>query len=46
MSERIDGGGGQTPIYHAINTVSDGNFYSLEHLARRVGARVTQLLGF
>jgi hypothetical protein len=39
-SERIDGVGGQTPIFHAINTISDGNFYSLEHLARRAGPRV------
>lgn len=33
----IDGIGGQTPIYHAINTCGDGNFHILEYLAKRVG---------
>lgn len=33
----IDGVGGQTPVYHAINTNGDGNFYTLEYLVRRVG---------
>jgi hypothetical protein len=32
--------GGPTPIFHAINTVADGNFYTLEHLARRAGRSV------
>lgn len=32
----IDGLGGQTPIFHAINTNSDGNFPMLEYLAKRV----------
>jgi len=35
-----DDGLGQTPIFHAINTVSDGNFTSLEHLAAVVGPRI------
>jgi ankyrin repeat protein len=33
----IDGIGGQTPIFHAINTNNDGCFATLEHLVRRVG---------
>jgi hypothetical protein len=32
--------GGPTPIFHAINTIADGNFYTLEHLARGAGPRV------
>jgi len=32
----IDGLGGQTPIFHAINSNSDGNFPMLEYLAKRV----------
>jgi hypothetical protein len=36
----IDHIGGPTPIFHAINTVADGNFYTLEHLAHRAGPRV------
>lgn len=31
----LDGIGGQTPIFHAINTVGDGNFYTLEYLLKR-----------
>ena len=34
-ADLIDGVGGQTPIFHAINTNSDGNFYTLQHLIRR-----------
>ncbi len=33
----IDGIGGQTPVFHAVNTNGDGNFSSLEYLAKRVG---------
>ena len=33
----IDGIGGQTPIFHAINTNGDGNFFTLEYLIKRVG---------
>ena len=33
----IDGLGGQTPIFHAINTNCDGNFSTLEYLVKRVG---------
>ncbi|MEO6846231.1 MAG: ankyrin repeat domain-containing protein, partial [Chthoniobacterales bacterium] len=33
----IDGIGGQTPIFHAINTNGDNNFYTLEYLVKRVG---------
>ncbi len=33
----IAGIGGQTPIFHAINTNCDGNFYTLEYLVQRVG---------
>jgi ankyrin repeat protein len=36
----IDGVGGQTPIYHAINTVRDWNFPVLEHLADKVGKNI------
>ncbi len=36
-AEVIDGIGGQTPIYHAINTNGDRNFHVLEHLVQRVG---------
>ncbi len=32
----IDGLGGQTPIFHAINTCNDGNFEMLEFLEKRV----------
>ncbi len=32
----IDGLGGQTPIFHAINTNCDNNFSMLEYLAKRV----------
>jgi ankyrin repeat protein len=35
-AETIDGLGGQTPIFHAINTNSDSNFPMLEYLAKRV----------
>ncbi|CAN5581728.1 hypothetical protein BH10PLA1_BH10PLA1_13060 [soil metagenome] len=34
-AEVIDGIGGQTPIYHAINTNCDRNFYTLEYLIQR-----------
>jgi hypothetical protein len=42
VNARADHGDGlgQTPIFHAINTVCDGNFTSLEHLASRLGAHV------
>ncbi len=33
----IDGVGGQTPIWHAINTNGDRNFYVLEYLIGRAG---------
>lgn len=33
----IDGIGGQTPIYHAINTNGDGCFYALEYVIQRNG---------
>jgi ankyrin repeat protein len=36
-SEVIDDIGGQTPIYHAINTNGDGCFYMLEYLIQRNG---------
>ena len=36
-AEVIDGIGGQTPIYHAINTNCDRNFYTLEYLIERAG---------
>lgn len=36
-ADLIDGVGGQTPIFHAINTPGDGNFSTLEYLTRRVG---------
>ncbi len=36
-AEVIDGIGGQTPIYHAINTNGDRCFYVLEYLVQRVG---------
>ena len=36
----INGIGGQTPIFHAINTNGDGNFYTLEYLVKRVGQSI------
>jgi ankyrin repeat protein len=36
-AEVIDGIGGQTPIYHAINTNGDGCFYALEYVIKRAG---------
>ncbi|CAN5396688.1 hypothetical protein BH09VER1_BH09VER1_08590 [soil metagenome] len=36
-ADLIDGIGGQTPVFHAINTPGDGNFSTLEYLMRRVG---------
>lgn len=36
----IDGLGGQTPIFHAINTAGDGNFCTLEYLVKRVGPQI------
>ena len=33
-------GTGPTPIFHAINSVSDGNLYTLEHLRQHHGRRV------
>ena len=36
-ADLIDGIGGQTPIFHAINTNGDGNFHTLQHLVRRAG---------
>lgn len=36
-SEVIDGIGGQTPLYHAINTNGDGCFYMLQYLIQRNG---------
>lgn len=36
-SEVIDGIGGQTPLYHAINTNGDGCFYMLKYLIQRNG---------
>ena len=35
--EIIDGLGGQTPIYHGIASLLDGNFNMLEHLVKRFG---------
>jgi ankyrin repeat protein len=39
-AEVIDGIGGQTPIFHAINTNNDGNFHVLEFLIQRVGQHI------
>ena len=36
----FDGIGGQTPVFHAIATSGDGNFYMLEHLAGKYGPRI------
>jgi peptide-methionine (S)-S-oxide reductase len=36
-AEVIDGIGGQTPIYHAINTNNDGNLPVLKYLIHRAG---------
>ena len=36
-ADEIDGIGGQTAIFHAINTTCDRNFYTLEYLSKRVG---------
>jgi len=36
----LDGGVGQTPVFHAINTIADGNFYTLEHLRARYVDRI------
>lgn len=33
----IDGVGGQTPVFHVINTNWDSQFQTLEHLVKRVG---------
>lgn len=33
----IDGIGGQTPVFHAINTNCDGNFSTLEYLVKKAG---------
>jgi ankyrin repeat protein len=32
--------GGQTPIYHAIGTIFDGAFDTLQHLAKRLGSKI------
>jgi ankyrin repeat protein len=32
--------GGQTPIFHAINTNGDGNFHVLQYLIQRVGQHI------
>jgi ankyrin repeat protein len=39
-AEIIDGIGGQTPVFHAIATNGDDNFYTLAHLAKHQGHRV------
>ncbi|HEV7299041.1 MAG TPA: ankyrin repeat domain-containing protein [Tepidisphaeraceae bacterium] len=39
-ADMIDGVGGQTPIFHAINTNGDRNLYMLEYLAARVGQHI------
>lgn len=36
----FDGIGGQTPVFHAVSTNCDGNFYSLEHLAANYSDRI------
>ncbi len=43
-AEVIDGIGGQTPIFHAINTNCDNNFSMLEYLAKRVAPWVDMSL--
>lgn len=39
-SQRIDGVGGQTPVYHAIATINGAGLPLLEHLVRRAGRRI------
>ena len=39
-ADAIDGIGGQTPIFHAIATNCDGNFPTLEYLARRANRTI------
>ena len=39
-AEVIDGLGGQTPVFHAIATMSDGNFGTLEHLAKQTAQTI------
>lgn len=34
------GGGGQTPIYHAIGSIHDGNFDTLQHFVKRLGSKI------
>jgi peptide-methionine (S)-S-oxide reductase len=36
----IDGVGGQTPVFHVINTQWDSQFQTLEYLVKRVGHRI------
>ena len=36
----IDGTGGQTPVFHVINTYWDSQFQTLEYLIKRVGQRI------
>ncbi len=36
----IDGIGGQTPFFHAINTCGDGNFYTLEYLLKHLSPQI------
>ena len=40
MNARADLDGGQMPIFHAIDTIADGNFYTLEHLRARYADRI------
>lgn len=39
-ADMIDGIGGQTPVYHAINTNGDRNFYTLEYLLAHHGQSI------
>lgn len=39
-AEVIDGIGGQTPVFHAINTNCDGNFSTLEYLVKTAGPAI------
>ncbi len=39
-AEIIDGLGGQPPVFHAIATNCDGNFGTLEHLAKQAGQTI------
>lgn len=40
-ADLIDGIGGQTPIFHAINTNGDANFSTLEYLINRFGSKIS-----